>query len=65
MSMILILVFGVDARSVTAAVGKPPTQKNASIFLSLMALTLSAAPRRSRLTSLSGSSPAASITRRA
>ncbi len=43
----LILVPGVAARSVTAAVGNPPTQKNASIFLSFIALTLSAAPRRS------------------
>jgi hypothetical protein len=47
MSMILILVFGVEARSVTPAVGRPPTQKKASIFLSLSALTLSATVPRS------------------
>ena len=35
-SIILILVFGVLARSVTAAVGRPPTQKKASILPSLM-----------------------------
>jgi len=35
---------GVLARSVTAAVGNPPTQKNASILRSLMALTDSATP---------------------
>ena len=36
MSRILILVFGVAARSVTPAVGRPPTQKKPSIFLSFM-----------------------------
>ena len=55
---------GVLARSVTAAVGSPPTQKNASIFRSLIAFTDSATPSRSRFMSLSLSSPAASITRK-
>ena len=41
------LVFGVFARSVMDEVGRPTTKKNASIFLSLMALTDSATPRRS------------------
>ena len=53
------------ARSVTAAVGSPPTQKNASIFLSLIAFTDSATPSRSRRMSLSWSRPTASITRKA
>ena len=61
----LIRVPGVLARSVTAAVGSPPTQKNASILLSFMAFTDSATPSRSRLTSLSLSSPAASRIRKA
>ena len=56
---------GVAARSVTAAVGTPPTQKNASIFRSLIALTDSAAPRRSCLMSFLGSMPTASSTRSA
>ena len=64
-SIILILVPGVLARSVTAAVGRPPTQKKASILLSFMALTDSATPSRSRLTSLSLSMPAASRMRKA
>src|SRR3974390_2953906 len=38
-SIILIFTPGVLARSVTAAVGRPPTQKNASILRSLMAFT--------------------------
>ena len=42
---------GVAARSVTAAVGTPPTQKKASIFRSFIALTDSATPRRSCLMS--------------
>jgi uncharacterized protein len=36
-SISLIFTFGVAARSVTAAVGKPPTQKKASILRSLSA----------------------------
>ena len=64
-SIILILVPGVLARSDTAAVGRPPTQKNASILPSLSALTDSATPRRSRFMSLSLSMPAASIRRKA
>ena len=56
---------GVAARSVTAAVGMPPTQKNASILRSLTALTDSATPSRSRFMSLSLSRPAASMTRNA
>src|SRR5690349_13010916 len=56
---------GVFARSVTAAVGRPPTQKNASILRSLMAFTDSATPSRSRFMSRSLSSPAASMTRNA
>src|SRR5438093_750369 len=50
---------GVLARSVTAAVGRPPTQKNASILRSLSAFTDSATPRRSRFMSRSLSRPAA------
>ena len=53
----LIFVPGVAARSVTAAVGTPPDQKNASIFLSLRAFTDSATESFSRLTSFSGSIP--------
>ena len=64
-SIILIFVPGVLARSVTAAVGRPPTQKKASILPSLIAFTDSATPRRSRFMSLSLSRPAASITRNA
>ena len=48
-----------------AAVGRPPTQKKASILLSLIALTDSATPSRSRFMSLSLSRPAASIMRNA
>jgi hypothetical protein len=64
-STILILLPGELARSDTAAVGRPPTQKKASILPSFSALTDSAAPRRSRLRSLSLSMPAASIRRKA
>ena len=63
--MSFILTPGDAARSVTAAVGMPPTQKKASILRSLMALTDSATPRRSRFMSLSRSRPAASMTRNA
>src|SRR5216684_1627598 len=56
---------GVIARSVIAAVGRPPTQKKASILRSLIALTDSATPSRSRFMSRSLSSPAASMTRNA
>src|SRR6267143_1429465 len=54
---------GVLARSVTAAVGSPPTQKKASILRSLSAFTDSATPSRSRFMSRSLSRPAASMTR--
>ena len=64
-SIIAIFTPGVAPRSVTAAVGSPPTQKNASIRRSLSALTDSATPRRSRRMSLSRSRPAPSITRNA
>src|SRR6516162_4622390 len=64
-SISLIFTFGVAPRSVTAAVGNPPTQKKASILRSLSALTDSATPSRSRLMSLSLSRPAASMTRNA
>ena len=63
--MNLIFTPGVAPRSVTAEVGSPPTQKKASILWSLMALTDSAAPSRSRFMSLSLSRPAASMTRNA
>src|SRR5580765_5287843 len=56
---------GVLARSVTAAVGRPPTQKKASILRSLSADADSATPSRSRRMSLSLSRPAASMTRKA
>src|SRR6266705_1961649 len=62
-SISLILMPGVLARSVTAAVGRPPTQKNASILRSLSAFTDSATPSRSRFMSRSLSRPAASMTR--
>ena len=39
MSIILIFTPGELARSVTAAVGRPPTQKKASILRSFSALT--------------------------
>ena len=60
-----IFIPGELARSVTAAVGKPPTQKKASILRSLIAFTDSAAPKRSLLISLSLSKPAASSKRKA
>src|SRR6266498_2568457 len=53
----------VEARSLTAGVGKPPIQKNTSIFPSLRAPTDSATPRLSRVTSVIGSRPAAVRTR--
>src|SRR4029450_2467379 len=58
-SMSLIFTFGVAPRSVTAAVGSPPTQKKASILRSLSALTDSATPSPSRFMSLSLSRPRA------
>ena len=64
-STITIFMPGLFARSVTAAVGKPPTQKKASILRSLTAFTDSATLKRSRLTSLSLSKPAASSKRNA
>ncbi len=64
-SMSLIVLPGVEARSLMAAVGTPPTQKSASIFPSFSAFTLSATERRSRVMSLFGSSPEASMRRRA
>ena len=64
-SIILIFTPGELARSVTAAVGRPPTQKKASILRSFSAFTDSATPRRSRFMSLSLSRPAASMTRNA
>src|SRR4026209_1595867 len=48
MSIILIFTPGELARSVTAAVGRPPTQKKASILRSLSAFTDSATPSRPR-----------------
>src|ERR1041384_6571622 len=64
-SISLILMPGVLARSVTAAVGRPPTQKKASILRSLSAEADSATPSRSRRMSRSLSRPAASMTRKA
>ncbi len=64
-STITIFIPGLLAKSVTAAVGKPPTQKNASILRSFTALTDSATLKRSRFTSLFGSKPAASKRRKA
>ena len=64
-STITIFMPGLFAKSVTAAVGKPPTQKKASILRSFTALTDSATLKRSRLTSLSLSRPADSSRRNA
>src|ERR1051325_5092767 len=61
-SISLILMPGVLARSVTAAVGRPPTQKKASILRSLSAEADSATPSRSRRMSRSLSGPAAPLT---
>ena len=53
------------ARSVTAAVGTPPDQKNASIEPSRIACADSPTPRPRLWMSSSGSSPATSIIRSA
>lgn len=52
-------------RSCTEGVGRPPLQKNASIFPSFNASTDSDTPSPWRVRSLSGSSPAARSTRNA
>ena len=59
------VILSVVVRSVTAPVGRPPDQKNASIEPSFIACTDSSTPRPWRLMPLLGSILAASSTRSA